>query len=190
MLVAEMAMSLDGFVADADDGMLRLEPRDAAPPGEVVGAVICGRRSFDITGGWCGHHPLDAPVFVVTHSVPYGWPKDGVPVEFVTDGIESALDRARAGAGGGTVAVASPSLAQQYLDAGLLDRIRVTVVPVLLGDGVRFFGRLAHAPILLEGVNVVEGRDVTHLTYRVRKASVGAGRRVSARDEAGGSLVV
>jgi dihydrofolate reductase len=167
MVIAEMAMSLDGFVADADDGMLRVDPSDGAGPAEPVGAVICGRRSFDVTGGWCGHHPLDAPVFVVTHSVPYGWPRDGVQVEFVTDGIEGALERAREVAGDRTIAIASPSLAQQYLNAGLLDRIRVTVVPVLLGDGVRFFGQLAQSPLRLDRLSTVEERDVTHLTYGV-----------------------
>jgi dihydrofolate reductase len=169
MLIAELAMSLDGFVADADDGMLRAGPSNPAAPEEVVGAVICGRRSFDLTGGWRGHHPLDAPVFVVTHSIPYGWPREGVPVEFVTDGIAPALERATAVAGDVPVAVASPSLIEQYLNAGLIDRIHVTVVPVLLGDGVRFVGRLADTPVRLDGVSVVAGSDVTHLTYRVRK---------------------
>ena len=86
MVIADMAMSLDGFVADADDGMLRLDEPGAAKPRDAVGAVICGRRSFDITGGWCGHHPLEAPVFVVTHSVPYGWPREGAPVTFMVNG--------------------------------------------------------------------------------------------------------
>jgi dihydrofolate reductase len=167
MVIAEMAMSLDGFVADADDGMPVFDPADAAPPGDGVGAVISGRRSFDVTGGWCGHHPLDAPVIVVTHSIPYGWPREGMPVEFATDGIERALARARAVAGDGAVAVASPSLARQYLSAGMLDRIRVTVIPVLLGDGVRFFGGLAKAPVHLHPVSVIEDSHVTRLTYRV-----------------------
>jgi dihydrofolate reductase len=169
MVIADMAMSLDGFVADADDGMLRLDEPGAAKPRDAVGAVICGRRSFDITGGWCGHHPLEAPVFVVTHSVPYGWPREGAPVTFVTDGPVSALEHARAVAGDDRVTVASPSLAQQYLNAGLLDGIRVSVVPVLLGEGIRFFAPLTTAPIQLDFIGAVDGAGVTHLSYRVRR---------------------
>jgi dihydrofolate reductase len=170
MLVAELAMSLDGFVADADDGMLQPGRPGAAGPREAVGAVICGRRTFDITGGWCGHHPLDAPAFVVTHSVPYGWPRQEARVSFVTDGIESALQSARAAAAGRTIAVASPSLARQYLDAGLLDEIHVSVIPMLLGEGVRFFAGLTGAPIQLESKQVVNDTLVTHLAYRVRRS--------------------
>jgi dihydrofolate reductase len=167
MVIADMAMSLDGFVADADDGILRLDEPGAPESRGAVAAVICGRRSFDVTGGWRGHHPLDAPVFVVTHSVPYGWPREGAPVTFITDGVESALEHARAVVGDGTIAVASPSLAQQCLNAGLLDGIRVSVVPVLLGEGVRFFAPLTTAPIQLDFVGAVEGPGVTHLSYRV-----------------------
>jgi dihydrofolate reductase len=171
-VTADMAMSLDGFVADADDGMLALEPyeRSVSERLEPIGAVICGRRSFDITGGWGGHHPLAVPVFVVTHSVPYGWPREGVPIEFVTDGIASALERAGAVAGDATIAVTSPSLARQFLNAGLLDGIRVSIVPVLLGDGVRFFDELAGAPITLECIGIVDGTGATHLSYRVRRS--------------------
>ena len=167
-LTADMTMSLDGFVADADDGMLRPNLPAAADSRERADAVICGRRTFDITGGWCGHHPFDAPVFVVTHSVPYGWPREGAPVTFVTDGLESALERARAVAGDGRIAVASPSLTQQYLAAGLLDQIRVTVAPVLLGDGVRFFGEFSSAPVKLESVAVLADSGVIRLVYRIR----------------------
>jgi dihydrofolate reductase len=173
-VTAELAVSLDGFVADADDGMLtrRLEEQHAVQHPDVVGAVICGRRSFDITGGWGGEHPLGAPVFVVTHSVPYGWPREDAAMTFVTDGIESALEQASAVAGDATVAVASPSLAQQYLNSGLLDRIRVTVVPVLLGEGIRFFRGLTAAPVELERVDVIEDSGATHLSYRICRSRV------------------
>jgi dihydrofolate reductase len=175
MVIADMAMSLDGFVADADDGMLRPDVAGAPRHREPVGAVIVGRRSFDITGGWAGHHPLDAPVFVVTHSVTYGWPRDGAPISFVTDGILSALDQAEAVAGDGTIAVTSPSLAQQYLSAGLLDSIRVSVVPMLLGDGVRFFGEFTAAPVELDCIGVLEDPGVIQLVYRIRRRSAVGG---------------
>src|SRR5262245_44316267 len=169
MPLAALALSPDGYVADADDGMRPLDPTGAGEPHAKVGAVICGRRTFDITGGWCGHHPFDAPAFVVTHSVPYGWPRDDAPVMFVTDGIERALERARAVAGDRTIAVASPSLARQYLNAGVLDEIHVSVIPVLLGEGVRFFDGLIGTPIALEPPDVVQDTLATHLSYRVRR---------------------
>jgi dihydrofolate reductase len=169
-VIADMAMSLDGFVADADDGMLTFQPyttrvRDSRG---AVGAVICGRRSFDIAGGWGGRHPKDAPAFVVTHSVPYGWPRKDASVVFVTDGIESALEQAIAVARERTIAVTSPSVAQQFLNAGLLDGLRVSVVPVLLGRGVRFFGDLTHHSLVeLESTGIVKGAGAIQLSYRV-----------------------
>jgi dihydrofolate reductase len=164
-----MAMSLDGFVADADDGMVTLQPDEtgAVDSRGAVGAVISGRRSFDITGGWRGHHPLGAPVFVVTHSVPYGWPRADARVAFVTDGIDSALQQATAVAGQRTIALASPSLVRQFLNAGLVDRIRVSVVPVLLGGGVRFLEGLTDAPVELESTGIVSGSAAVHLSYSV-----------------------
>ena len=166
-VIADMTMSLDGFVADADDGMLKVDVARRTGPRDAVRAVICGRRSFDVTGGWGGRHPTGAPVFVVTHSVPFGWPRDGAPMTFVTDGIESALERASAVAGDGSIAVASPSLARQYLNAGLLDEIRVSVAPVLLGKGVRFFDGLTKVPVELELTGVVNGLGAAQLSYRV-----------------------
>ncbi len=193
-VVAEMSMSLDGFIADPSDGVEHLfgwysngdvvtpsaDPRwvfhtSEASAGHLrnalanVGALIAGRRLFDLTSGWGGSHPMGVPVFVVTHSVPDGWPREGAPFTFVTDGIESAVAQAKAAAGEKIVAVASPNIAQQCLNAGLLDEIVVDLVPVLLGSGIRFFDNLTNAPVKLEGPKVVEGTEVTHLYYRVRK---------------------
>ncbi|MGV9772310.1 dihydrofolate reductase family protein [Streptosporangium sp. NPDC003464] len=124
---------------------------------------------FECFVGWGGNHPMDVPVFVVSHSVPDGWPREDAPFTFVGDGIESALAQARAVAGEKMVGVATATLTQQYLNAGLLDEIWVNLVPVLLGRGIRFFDNLAGAPIELEGPTVVEGSGVTHLCYRVRR---------------------
>jgi dihydrofolate reductase len=107
------------------------------------------------------------PVFVITHTVPEGWPHEEAPFTFVTDGIESAVAQAKAAAGDKIVAVASPSIAQQCLDAGLLDEISVSLVPVLLGDGIRFFDNLSDTPVELEGPRVIDGTGVTHLLYSV-----------------------
>lgn len=136
---------------------------------EATGALVVGRRLFDFTNGWGGNHPLGMPVVVLTHSVPDGWPRDGAPFEFVTDGIEHAIERARGLADGKVVGVNGGTIARQCLNAGLLDEIWVDLVPVLLGAGVPFFDELAHAPVELEGpLSIGEGTDVTHLRYRVR----------------------
>jgi dihydrofolate reductase len=114
-------------------------------------------------------HPMGVPVFVVTHSVPTDWDHPESPFTFVTDGIESAVAKAKAAAGDKDVAVASPTIVRQCLDAGLLDAVQVDLVPVLLGKGIPFFGELATGPVPLDGPTVVEGEGVTHLTYRVRR---------------------
>jgi dihydrofolate reductase len=134
-----------------------------------MGAFVTGRRTFDITNGWGGNPPLGVPTFVVTHSVPQEWVYEGSPFTFVTDGVESAVEKARAAAGDKDVAVGAASLAQQCIRAGLLDEIHVDLVPVLLGDGVRLFEHLGTTPIELESTEVVEGAGVTHLTFRVVK---------------------
>ena len=133
-----------------------------------LGAIVTGRRTFDITNGWGGKHPLDAPVFVLTHSVPEGWDYEGSPFTFVTDGVESAVEKAKAVAGDKNVAVGAASLAQQCLRAGILDEVHVDLVPVLLGGGVRFFDDLGEQ-IELERTRLIEAPDVTHITFRVVK---------------------
>jgi dihydrofolate reductase len=133
-----------------------------------IGAIVTGRRTFDITNGWGGKHPLDAPVFVLTHSVPEGWDYEGSPFTFVTDGVESAVEKAKAVAGDKDVAVGAASLAQQCLRAGILDEVHVDLVPVLLGGGVRFFDDLGEQ-IELERTRLIEAPDVTHITFRVVK---------------------
>jgi dihydrofolate reductase len=137
--------------------------------GEMTGALVVGRKLFDYTDGWGGNHPLGKPVVVVTHSVPDGWPREGAPFTFVTDGIERAIETAAKLAGDKVVGVNGGTIARQCLDARLLDEIWVDLVPVLLGGGTPFFEQLANAPVELDGpVSVVEGTDVTHLRYRVR----------------------
>ena len=135
---------------------------------EKMGAFVTGRRTFDITNGWGGNPPLGVPTFVVTHSVPQEWVYEGTPFAFVTDGVESAVEQAKAVAGDKTVAVGAASIVQQCIRAGLLDEIHVDLVPVLLGDGVRLFDHLG-GPIELERKQVVEGVGVTHMTFRVVK---------------------
>lgn len=136
-----------------------------------LGTLVTGRRSFDITDGWDGRHPLDLPVFVVTHAVPNDWVEahPDAPFTFVTEGVESAVEQAQAVAGDKDVAVGAASLVQQCLAAGLLDEVHLNLVPVLLGGGVRLFEGLGTRTIELEKLEVIDAPDVTHLTYRVVK---------------------
>ena len=135
----------------------------------MIGALVTGRRTFDIANAWGGRHPLDLPVFVVTHAVPQQWVYEGSPFTFVTGGVESAVGQAKAVAGDKDVAVGAASIAQQCIRAGLLDEIHVDLVPVLLGGGVRLFDHLGTEPIQLERTRVIEAPGVTHLTFRVVK---------------------
>ncbi len=137
--------------------------------GQTHGALVTGRRTFDIAHAWGGKHPLDIPVVVVTHRVAQEWVKPGSIFTFVTDGIESAIEKARKIAGGKDVAVGGPSIAKQCLKTGLMDEIRIDLAPVLLGKGIRMFDYLGIEPVDLELVEVTTAPDVVHLTYRVIK---------------------
>ena len=131
-----------------------------------MGAFVTGRRTFDITNGWGGSPPLGVPSFVVTHTVPQDWVYEGSPFTFVTDGVESAVEKAKEAAGDKDVAVGAASIAQQCIRAGLLDEIHIDLVPVLLGDGVRLFDNLG-GQVELERTEIIEAPDVTHMTFRV-----------------------
>lgn len=191
----EATMSLDGFIADASHGGIehlfgwygngevtvptaRADMSfqvSAASAGHLrklldnIGALVVGRRVFDLAEGWGGRHPLGVPLVVLTHQAPEQWRDSDAPFTFVDDGIESAVKTARQLAGGREVGVNGGTIARQCLDAGLLDEIRVNLAPVLLGEGVPFFGSLGVAPVALDGPHVVEGTGVTHLTYQVRR---------------------
>jgi dihydrofolate reductase len=191
-LVAIMSMSLDGFVADDHDGVG--EVFDWYTSGDVViesggsdpmtfrvsepsakhfrgltselGAVLTGRRTFDVAGGWGGNHAW-GPAFVLTHDVPAGWPRPDSSVHFVTDGLASAVDQAKAAAGAKHVGVHGADTIQQLLNAGLLDELNIDVAAVLLGSGVRLFDHLAVSPARLGNPSVIAGVGVTHLRYPV-----------------------
>jgi dihydrofolate reductase len=145
---------------------------------ENVGAVIMGRNMFGGGGGpwgdpawpgWWGEEPpFHTQVFVLTHH-------ERVPLElgettfhFVTDGIESALERARAAAGEKDVSIGGGAAAiQQYLAVGLVDEMLLNVVPIFLGDGARLFENLGDADFALEQAGTVTGPEATHLKYRL-----------------------
>ncbi len=163
---------LTGGEDSADTQVVEASLRD-------VGAYVMGRRMFSggsgswaddpKAGGWWGEDPpFHVPVFVLTHHERDRLDKEGgTSFTFVTDGIEAALEQARAAAGDGDVVLAGgASIAQQYVAAGLVDELNVHVAPLLLGDGVRLFDRLEQ-PIALQSAGVVAGPVATHLTYRI-----------------------
>ncbi|GGV41471.1 deaminase [Actinomadura cremea] len=190
----EMSMSLDGFIADRDgkvgplfdwygNGPVKVparagnsvfelseaSARHLADDFAAVGAAVAGRRTFDITDGFADGHPYGVPVFVVTHAEPAGWRGDP-SITIVTDGVESAVRRACEAAGDKVVTVTAADVARQCLELGLIDVVRINLVPVLLGDGIRLFDELAGVPIELEDPEVVQGTRVTHLYYRVKRS--------------------
>ncbi len=134
----------------------------------TAGAMVTGRKTFEIASGWGGNPPI-APCFVVTHNVPREWDKPRSKFTFVTDGIESAIRQAKKAAGDKKVVVSTASTLQQALKAGLVDELDIDLVPVLLGTGVRLFDNLGTTSINLEIVRVIEAPGVTHLRYRVLK---------------------
>jgi dihydrofolate reductase len=133
-----------------------------------LGAVLTGRRTFEVAQGWGGNHAW-GPAFVLTHEIPSGWPRPGSTVHFVTDGLESAVRQARAAAGDKSVGVHGADTIQQLLNAGLLDELHVDIAAVLLGSGVRLFDHLANTPMTLGNPKVIHGVGATHLRYPVRK---------------------
>lgn len=167
---------LSGGDADAVDDEVVAEGIRA------TGAVIMGRRMFsggegpwaddtNADGWWGDNPPFHVPVFVLTHHARETVVKDGgTSFTFVTDGVEAALEQARAAAGHKDVSLAGgANVAQEYLQAGLLDELQLHLVPVFLGGGVRLFEGLGTEPIELETMRVIESDAVTHLMFRVVK---------------------
>ena len=148
----------------------------------ATGATVMGRRMFSggegpweddpNAGGWWGDDPpFHQPVFVLTHHAHEPVTKrGGTTITFVTDGIEAALEEARAAAAEKDVLVAGgATVAQQYLRAGLLDELQIHLAPILLGGGVRLFDQLGANDVELESTRVIESPAVTHLRFRVVK---------------------
>ncbi|WP_328646219.1 dihydrofolate reductase family protein [Amycolatopsis sp. NBC_00348] len=197
-VAASFCMSLDGFVARPDNSVGPLFDWYSAGDVEVpmVGypmtfrvaeasagylrrqlaqaehsAFVCGRTVFDHTHGWGGRPPGGGTAFVVTHRPPPAdWPAENLaPFTFCPD-VETAIERAKA-AGDGNVGVSGPAIARQCLTLGLLDELAIDLVPVFLGEGVRYFENLGAGGAELDRVEVVEGEGVTHLRYRLRYRS-------------------
>jgi dihydrofolate reductase len=190
-VIANLAMSIDGFIADPDGGCddlfgfydsgatefriadgwpaFHMDEPSATLFREAVartGCHIMGRDLYDMTNGWGGHPGNDAPIVVVTHQAPDEHP-EGVPFYFVSD-VDAAVAQAREAAGDLDVAIAGGTVARQALDAGLLDVIDVSLIPVVLGAGIPWFAG-SKGPVRLSDPVVHEGHGVTHLRYQVQK---------------------
>ena len=105
----------------------------------------------------------------MTHEPPTDWPLPDAPFSFVTDGVQSAVAQAQALAGDKDVSLTAGNLVGQALRAGLVDELRIDLVPVVFGSGVRYFGNYDESTLLLEDPEIVQGERVTHLHYRIRK---------------------
>jgi dihydrofolate reductase len=179
-VVAGMTVSLDGFVADTsgsarllytDLAELRRSPyMDAAI--EETGAVLMGRRTFEMgdPDSYVGNYEFQVPIFVLTHHPPETPPKqdERLTFTFVTDGVVSAVEQAEAAAGDRAVqVVGGASVVQQLLRAQLVDELRVDVMPVLLGGGLRLLENVDPERVQLEKSDIEDLGPRTSLTFRV-----------------------
>ncbi len=135
-----------------------------------TGAVLIGRRMFDLgVEPWGDPPPFERPVFVLTHE-----PRDPVPMQggttyrFVTDGIEAALEDAKAAAGEKDVGIwGGANVMRQYLEAGLVDELQIHLIPVLLGEGLRLFRDAGRERVELRRTRTIETPGATHLRFAV-----------------------
>jgi len=180
-VIVGATMSLDGFMNDRAGDVSRLYPdletfRTTEMLQEEIrttGAVVMGRRSYDMGEGDLTDYEYQVPIFVLTHHIPEKAVKgenERLTVTFVTDGIESVIRKAKAAAGDKQVTVVGgANTAQQCLRAGLVDEIHMGIVPVFLGEGLRFFAPREMEQMRLERIRVFESPTRTDLWFRVLK---------------------
>ncbi len=185
----DISMSLDGYITApnrrpeqpmGDDGERLHEWAFGTDPvgSEVLakgagslGAVICGRRTYDDSIKWWGADgptgPARLPVFVVSHDVPKDVPEGGV-YTFVGGGIAQALADAKSAAGDHNVSVmGGADIGQQFIRSELVDELSIHLVPILFGGGTRMFENIGDELRDLEVLEVVSGPSATHLRYRI-----------------------
>jgi dihydrofolate reductase len=190
--VLYMSMSLDGYIAGPNDepgnpggdGFMRLHEwfstpdgeffRPSGPTGQLVdeinatGAVLSGRRTAEQADHWGGDHHGGVPIFVPSHRPPGPSVANYPLVTYVTDGIASAMAQAKTAAGNRDVLVHGAYTAQRALEAGVLDEVQISQIPVLFGGGRRLFEVLP-SRIELAIVRVIDTPEATHIRYRVRR---------------------
>ncbi len=196
-VLAGITMSLDGYITGPNDGPgvglgedgERLhywvfggpwtydgERGTAAAPDRAYmeetfasgGAMICGRTMYEAARGWGENPGFGMPMFVVTHRAQERIVKGDTSFEFVTGGIEEALAKARATAGGrNVILMGGGDVLRQFLAAGHLDELTLTIAPVLMGAGKRLFDGISRTDIDFERIGVIESPYATHLRFRV-----------------------
>ncbi|MBE0010176.1 MULTISPECIES: dihydrofolate reductase family protein [unclassified Arthrobacter] len=190
-VVMYSSVSVDGFIADENDqpgplfdwltngdvpldesGMVMVSQTSfdyTRQYWDQIGATVVGRRVFDLTDGWEGKPPggIDHVVVVTHRPMPEGW-DPGAPFHFVGN-VEAAVAKAQELAGDRIVEVAAGDVGGQALAAGLVDEVRMDVVPVVFGSGKRYFGSVQGQLLLEDPQEVIQGIRVQHHRYRVRR---------------------
>ena len=190
-VVMSASVSVDGFIAAENDdpgpifewlvsgdvplddgGVLKVSQASfdyIRPYWDEIGVTIAGRHVFDLTNGWDGKPPagIDHVVIVTHRPAPEGWDPEA-PFHFV-DGVEAAVAKAQELAGDRMVEVAAGDVGGQVLAAGLIDEVRMDVVPVVFGSGKRYFGSVDAQHLLADPEVAIQGNRVLHLRYPVRR---------------------
>jgi dihydrofolate reductase len=195
--VLDMSMSLDGFIAGPNEGPdnglgdgghrlhewamtggdvdLEAMRRSGGVNGKIIdellstGAVVAGRGTFELAGGWGGDHHDGVPIFIVARREP-GIDIGQWPLVSYVDDVTSAMTQAKEAAGDANVLVHGAGITRLALAAGVLDELELHVIPVLFGQGRRLFEGLAPEQIELERTRTLEAENgVTHMHYRVRR---------------------
>ncbi len=178
-VVGGMTFSLDGFVSDPQGDVGRLYPdlgdlRHTEMLQEEIrttGAVVMGRRSYNMgdPDSFAENYEYQVPIFVLTHHIPQKKPRETklLTITFVTDGIESAIAKAKAAAGDKNVILIGASINQQCMNAGLCDELHIGIMPVLLGGGLRFFEHMDVTRLTLEKIRLFESGARTDIWFRV-----------------------
>ena len=194
-VVMQAVVSVDGFIAHPDDSVgplfdwyfngdtevcarpsgwtfpvSRVSAEYVQPFWDAITVTVIGRHLFDTTNGWDGKPAAGDELVVVTHRpLPDEWLAAHPDAPFHTaDSVEAGIALATERAGDGLVCVTAGDLGGQAFSAGLVDEVAMDVVPVVLGEGVRFFGSHAGTVLLDDPDRVVQGDRVLHLHYTVR----------------------
>jgi dihydrofolate reductase len=178
-IIGGMTLSLDGFASGANGDVSQLysdlaELQNAEFLQEEMqntGAVIMGRNSYNMgdPDSFADSYEFQVPIFVLTHHVPEKHPKENenLKIIFVTDGIESAVAKAKAAAGDKDIMLIGTSINQQCLKLGLCDELHMGIMPVLLGDGLRLFEKFDISKTKLEKFKLFEAGQRTDIWFRV-----------------------
>lgn len=181
-VILGFTMSLDGFINDRNGSVADLYHdldtlRYAKPLKESIqdtGAVVMGRKTFTMgdPDAYAGNYEYQVPIFVVTKHPPKSQPKqtDQLTFTFVTDGVESAIQQAKAAAGDKDVTiVGGANIASQCLNAELVDEIHMDIMPILLVNGLRPFEHIGKQSVELRKIAVMETSVRTHLKFQIIK---------------------